>query len=150
MVARDLNNLIGAGRSCQEPDATVVGVNFSELVTILAALGGVALLGLVAGAVVLIRGDDTPAPQPTGEQPEGAGPAQDGPVVLRVGGRAKVTAEGDDRHGQVGIVKALLDEDDGVDVVLRFVEGPDVYAYRRDEVVAVPQPQPAEAEVAKA
>lgn len=122
----------------------------SELVTILAALGGVALLGLAAGVVVLIRGDDTSAPHRTGAQSEAAGLGQDGPAVLRVGGRAKVTAVDDDRHGQVGIVKALLNENDGVDVVLRFVEGPDVYAYRRDEVVAVPRPQPAEAEVAKA
>jgi hypothetical protein len=119
-----------------------------ELVTILAVLAGVALLGLAAGVVVLIRGDDTPAAHPTAAQPEVAAPAQDGPVVLRVGGQAKVTAAGDGRHGQVGVVKALLNEDDGVDVVLRFVEGPDVYAYRRDEVVAVSRPQPAEAEVA--
>ena len=119
-----------------------------ELVTILAALGGVAMLGLAAGVVVLIRGDDTPTPYATGEQTHQAGPAQDDPVVLRVGGSAKVTATSDDRHGQVGIVKALLNEDDGVDVVLRFVEGPDVYAYRRDEVAAVPRPIPAEAQPA--
>ena len=119
-----------------------------ELVTILAALGGVALLGLAAGVVVLIRGDDTPTPYATGEQTHQAGPAQDDPVVLRVGGSAKVTATGDDRHGQVGIIKALLNEDDGVDVVLRFVDGPDVYAYRRDEVAAVPRAKPAEAQPA--
>lgn len=56
---------------------------------------------------------------------------------LRVGGSAKVVAAGDDRQGQIGIIDALSDADDGIDVYMRFNDDPDVYAFRRDEVVAV-------------
>ena len=56
---------------------------------------------------------------------------------LRVGRRAKVVAAGDDHYGQTGTVDALLNEDDDIDVCLRFDGDPDVYGFRRDEVMAV-------------
>jgi hypothetical protein len=56
---------------------------------------------------------------------------------LRVGGSAKVVAAGDDHQGQTGIIDAPSDADDGIEVYMRFSGDPDVYAFRRDEVVAV-------------
>ena len=62
--------------------------------------------------------------------------------ALRDGGWAKVIAAGDDRLGQIGVVDALLDEGDGIDVFLRFRDAADLHAYRRDEVIAVVGPPP--------
>lgn len=58
-------------------------------------------------------------------------------IELRVGGRAKVVATDDAHHGQTGTVDALDDDKSGIEVYLRFANDPDVYAYRRDEVVVI-------------
>ncbi len=56
---------------------------------------------------------------------------------LKVGGQAKIEATDDDQNGQIGTVDALDDDKSGIEVYMRFAGDPDVYAYRRDEVVAV-------------
>jgi Protein of unknown function (DUF2510) len=58
-------------------------------------------------------------------------------LELHVGGRARVEAADDDHHGQIGLIDAIMDDKSGIDVYIRFDGDPDIYAYRRDEVVAV-------------
>ncbi len=53
---------------------------------------------------------------------------------LRVGNRVRIVADGDDHHGQVGVIDALLDDGD---VAVRFDGDPDAYAFWREEVAQV-------------
>jgi hypothetical protein len=59
------------------------------------------------------------------------------------GAPVKVVAAGDEHEGQVGVVRALFNEDeDGLDVCVNFQGDNEVYAFSRDELsVVVPQPK---------
>lgn len=132
------------------------------LIAVFGVLGVLVLLAVVVAVFALIKGDDSvPSPQiKVTERPRKTPPprvrettvnntssrpnAKQSPrtaratgPVLRKGGRAKVVAAGDDRLGQIGIVDVLLDEDDGLDVFLRFDGVADLYVFRREEVVPV-------------
>jgi hypothetical protein len=60
------------------------------------------------------------------------------PRVLAPGAPVKVVAAGDEHEGQVGVVRALFNEDDdGLDVCVKFKGDNEVYAFSRDELSVV-------------
>lgn len=64
-------------------------------------------------------------------------------VKLAPGTPVKVVATGDEHEGQVGVVNALVDEDeekDGLDVCVKFSGDNEVYAFSHDELMAVQTP----------
>lgn len=67
------------------------------------------------------------------------------PGVLAPGAPVKVVAAGDEHEGQVGVVQELVNEDeDGLDVCVKFNGDKEVYAFSRDElIVVVPRPKAA-------
>lgn len=65
-------------------------------------------------------------------------PAPPVKIELQPGGRAKVVAPGDDQYGQTGTIDPTYEDDEHI--LLKFGRDPELYAYRRDEVVAVDGP----------
>ncbi|MBY0290791.1 MAG: DUF2510 domain-containing protein [Mycobacteriaceae bacterium] len=60
---------------------------------------------------------------------------------LKVGGWAKVVAHHDDHTGRAGKVVQVCDESDEYDYCLQFQGDPELYAFRRDELVRANTPR---------